>query len=142
MIDGVFSSEIYQILEKSLNAASWQHKLISNNIANINTPGYKTSEVVFKSKLKQILDAGEKTYLPLKLTHPNHIPVVPNFSIDKINPEIVTHTETSLRNDGNNVDIDREMAKLAENTTYYSSLAQLMTLKLGMLKNVISDGRR
>jgi flagellar basal-body rod protein FlgB len=142
MINGFFSSEIYQILEKSLNAAAQQHKLISNNIANVETPGFKTSEVVFQSKLREILDSKEKDYLPLKVTHPNHIPIIPDLKIEDIEPEIITRTETTSRNDGNNVDIDLEMSKLAENTTYYSTIAQLMTLKLSTLKDVITEGRR
>ncbi len=142
MIDGIFSSEIYQILEKSLNAASQQHKLISNNIANVDTPGYKTSEVVFQSKLQEILNNKEKNYLPLKITHPRHIPLLPDININNIEPEIITRAETTSRNDGNNVDIDIEMSKLAENTTYYSTLAQLMSLKLTMLKDAINEGRR
>lgn len=142
MINGFFSSEIYQILEKSLNAASQQHKLISNNIANVETPGFKTSEVIFQSKLREILDSKEKNYLPLKVTHPNHISIIPDLKIEDIEPEIITRTETTSRNDGNNVDIDLEMSKLAENTTYYSTIAQLITLKLSGLKDVITEGRR
>lgn len=142
MINGFFSSEIYQILEKSLNAASLQHKLISNNIANVETPGFKTSEVIFQSKLREILDSKEKDYLPLKVTHQNHITIVPDLKIEDIEPEIITRTETTSRNDGNNVDIDLEMSKLAENTTYYSTIAQLITLKLSGLKDVITEGRK
>ncbi len=142
MIDGILSSEIYQVLEKSLNAASMQHQMISNNISNVDTPGYKRAEVVFQSKLEQALGMKEKNYLPLTLTHRNHIPVVPGITVGSVNPEIVVNNETSMRPDDNNVDIDAEMAKMAENTAYYSSIAQLTSLKLGMLQSVISDGRK
>lgn len=142
MIDGIFASEIYQVLEKSLNSASLQHQMISNNISNVDTPGYKRSEVVFQSKLNEVLGMQDKSYLPLSVTHKNHISIVPNLTINDINPEIIVNSETSLRTDGNNVDIDFEMTKLAENTAYYSSLAQLTSLKLGTLQSVISDGRK
>ncbi|HPD18184.1 MAG TPA: flagellar basal body rod protein FlgB [Candidatus Goldiibacteriota bacterium] len=142
MLEGIFSSEIYQVLQKSLNAASLQHQIISNNIANVDTPGFKRSEVVFQNKLEQVLGLQEKNYLPLTLTHKNHIPVVPELTIDKINPEIVTKTETSLRTDKNNVDIDFEMSRMAENTAYYSSIAQLTSLKLKELISAITEGRR
>ncbi len=142
MIEGIFSSEIYQVLEKSLNAASLQHQMISNNIANVDTPGFKRSEVVFQNKLEQVLGLKEKNYLPLMITHKNHIPIVPELTINDINPEIVTKTETSLRTDENNVDIDFEMSKMAENTAYYSSLAQLTSLKLKELISAITEGRR
>jgi len=137
MVDGIISSEIYQILEKSLNAASLQQQMTGNNIANVNTPGYKRSEVVFRSKLDQVLNGMEKSYLPLTVTNKNHISIVPEMTIDSVNPEIITSTETSSRNDGNNVDIDIEMSKMAENTAYYSSLAQLTSMKLSMLSEVI-----
>ncbi len=142
MLDGILSSEIYQVLEKSLNASALQQQMISNNIANVDTPGYKRSEVVFKSKLDEIISGKDKTYLPLMITHTNHIPIVRELNLETLQPEIVANTETSLRNDGNNVDIDNEMAQLAENTAYYSSLAQLTSGKLGLLQTVITDGRR
>lgn len=138
MIDAIFSSDTMKILEKSLNAASLQHQLITNNIANVDTPGFKASEVVFQSKLQQALDKTQDDYLRLKLTNKNHIPIVPEMTINNVEPEIVTRTETSLRTDDNNVDIDSEMSKMAENTVYYSTLSELMSLKLGMLKNVIT----
>ena len=72
----------------------------------------------------------------------NGISVGDAIKITEVEPEIVTKTETSLRNDKNNVDIDSEMTQLAENTAYYSTIAQLTSLKLGMLQNVVTDGRR
>lgn len=142
MLEGFYTSEIYRVLEKSLNAASLQHQMISNNIANVDTPGFKRSEVVFQNKLEQVLGLKKKNYLPLMITHENHIPIVLDITIDEINPEIITKTETSLRTDENNVDIDFEMSKMAENTAYYSALAQLTSLKLKELISVITEGRR
>jgi len=138
MIDAIFSSDTMKILEKSLNAASLQHQLITNNIANVDTPGFKASEVVFQSKLQEVLDKTQGDYLKLKLTNKNHIPIVPEVTVNNLEPQIVTRTETSLRTDDNNVDIDSEMSKMAENTIYYSTMAELLSLKLGMLKNVIT----
>ncbi|HNZ28895.1 MAG TPA: flagellar basal body rod protein FlgB [Candidatus Goldiibacteriota bacterium] len=142
MLEGIFSSEVYQVLEKSLNASSLQHKMISNNIANVNTPGFKRSEVVFQSKLSEILDKKDKEFLPLSVTNINHIPSGTDFTLAQLQPEVVTNSETSLRTDDNNVDIDYEMAKMAENTTNYSTLAQLMSLKISGLKTAITEGGR
>jgi len=142
MLIGIFSRELYQVLEKSLNASSLQHKMISNNIANVNTPGFKRSEVVFQSKLSEILDKKDKEFLPLSVTNINHIPSGTDFTLAQLQPEVVTNSETSLRTDDNNVDIDYEMAKMAENTTNYSTLAQLMSLKISGLKTAITEGGR
>ncbi|HDQ25936.1 MAG TPA: flagellar basal body rod protein FlgB [bacterium] len=142
MIDGILSGEIYQILEKSMNASSLQHTAITNNISNVDTPGYKRSEVVFQSKLEQVLYGRGKEYMPLALTHKNHIDIFPRLTINEIKPEIIANNEMSSRQDGNNVDIDAEMAKLAQNTAYYSTIAGLVSLKLSSLQDVIHDGRR
>jgi len=142
MIEAVFSSEIYQILEKSLNASAMQHQMISNNISNVDTPGFKRSEVVFQSKLNEALGLAEKQEMPLYLTHVNHIPISPKITVQNVQPEIIVNNETSLRPDGNNVDVDSEMTKMAENTAYYSALAQITSLKLSGLQSVISDGRK
>ena len=142
MLDGILSSDIYQVLEKALNASSMQHQVISNNIANVNTPGFKASEVVFQNKLDRVLNSREVNYMPLKVTHSSHIPIEENMTLDMIRPEIITRNETAMRNDDNNVDIDTEMAKMAENTAYYSSLAQITSTKIAGLRSVITDGRQ
>jgi flagellar basal-body rod protein FlgB len=141
MLDGILSGEIYQVLDKAMNAAAMQQQMISNNIANVDTPGYKRSEVVFQSKLDALISGKDKTFLPLTVTDKNHIPLVKEMSLSTVEPEIITNTETSLRNDGNNVDIDSEMAKMAENTTYYASMAQLTSAKISTLLHVITDGK-
>ncbi|MEI7640428.1 MAG: flagellar basal body rod protein FlgB [bacterium] len=142
MIDAIFSGETIKILEKALNASALQQQMLSNNIANVDTPGYKTSEVVFQNKLKDIINkTADKDFLELKVTDKRHISLAGDVSIDTIQPQIITRTETSMRTDENNVDIDMEMAKLSENTVYYSTLAQLTSMKLSGLKNVIKEGR-
>jgi flagellar basal-body rod protein FlgB len=59
-----------------------------------------------------------------------------------VEPEVVTRAETTLRSDGNNVDLDSEIVKLSQNQLLYRSLAQLMTMKLAQLRSVINEGRR
>jgi flagellar basal-body rod protein FlgB len=141
MLDGILSGEVYQVLEKAMNAAAMQQQMISNNIANVDTPGFKGSEVVFQSKLDALISGKDKAFLPLMVTDKNHIPLVQEMSIDKLEPQVVTNTDTSLRNDGNNVDIDSEMSKMAENTTYYAAMAQLTSAKITSLLHVITDGK-
>lgn len=142
MIDGILSGELYKVLEKALNASSMQQRAIGNNIANVNTPGFKASEVVFQNKLDRVINSREADYLPIKTTHEKHIPIEEVMTLDMIRPEIITRNETAMRNDDNNVDIDAEMAKMAENTAYYSALAQITSAKLEGLRRAISEGRQ
>jgi flagellar basal-body rod protein FlgB len=59
-----------------------------------------------------------------------------------IRPQVVINKNTALRNDGNNVDIDNEMAQLTKNTLKYNSIVQLVMKEFSILKNIINEGRR
>ncbi|HWQ62626.1 MAG TPA: flagellar basal body rod protein FlgB, partial [Negativicutes bacterium] len=113
MVKSILSSPQETVLEQALGAAALRHKVIANNIANVNTPGFKKSDVVFEDKLAAAMTGKP---LPMARTHAGHLP---GRQGDAFTPAVVTDTTTSLRTDGNNVDIDAEMANVAKNTLYY-----------------------
>lgn len=139
MLDKLLSGGSIGILEKSLAASSLRQRVISNNIANVNTPGFKKSDVIFEDLLQQAL--SEQPMLQQTCTHENHLSKTFS-SVEQVQPQVATSTATAIRNDGNNVDIEAEMASVAKNNLYYNSLAQLMSKKLGALKTVINQGGR
>lgn len=127
-----------KLLEKALDAAWLKNEAISNNIANVNTPGYKKSDVKFGDELAgaaaefQIGSLKkEKDFLPIG----NDIKDIPA-------PEVVQDSFTSARQDGNNVDIDVEMAELAKNTIKYNALITQLSKQYGFIKMAINEGRR
>ena len=121
------------MLEKYLDLASVKHKLISGNIANVSTPGYKSKDIDFQGELKKAI--GKKDGLKMTVTNPNHIR--PGQSDD--GPKIIT--DNSGQSNGiNNVNIDKEMADLAQNQLTYTLGARLMTLKFQGLKKAIKGG--
>ncbi|MGQ9674960.1 MAG: flagellar basal body rod protein FlgB [Chloroflexota bacterium] len=127
-------------LKMALDGLSLRQQVTSNNIANVDTPGFKGGEVNFEAQLRRALrrdGAGA-----LKVTHPAHFAFAgeSQSAIDK--PLVTQSNNLTLRNDGNNVDIEREMAKLAETTITYSAVSQQMAAKLSLLKSIISEGRR
>lgn len=135
MLDRSFGN--IKILEKSLNAAWLRNEAISNNIANVNTPGYKRENVEFESILKDsLMNLGVEG----KLTHEKHIPLG-NLGIDHIAPVMNKDFSSKYRRDGNNVNIDVEMANLAKNTIRYNMMAQRISGKFNKLKQIIKDGR-
>lgn len=136
MLKALFSSPSVSVLEQGLNAASLRHKVVSNNIANVNTPGFKKSEVIFEDLLQEQLGGGR---LPLAITNGNHLN---GKSRSGSEPIVNTVTETSFRTDGNNVDIDVEMANLAKNNIYYNALATQLNKNFANLKSAINEGRR
>lgn len=127
------------VLTKSMDGSALKQRVTSNNIANINTPEYKRQYVDFESRLRDAinndLDANSKLYR----THEKHFPM--NTSIDKIQPNIKTDKSTSLREDGNNVDLDMELAELAENTIRYNTLTETAIKKYSGIKNAVRGGR-
>ncbi|GAB3793939.1 flagellar basal body rod protein FlgB [Virgibacillus kimchii] len=122
-----------QKLENSLAFASAKNQSISNNIANVDTPNYKAKNVVFKDVLNNEITNGMEP----KRTHERHLP----FSNTSASPYSVTvQHNTSYNHNGNNVDIDREMAELAKNQIYYQALIDRMNGKLGSIQTVIRGG--
>lgn len=127
------------LLEKSLNASWARNEVISQNLANVDTPNYKRKDVTFEEYLNDSLDSKR---LEGNTTDERHIPIK-SKNTDKIKPEITQdNSDTSMRIDGNNVDIDSEMAYLAKNTIQYNSLIQMINSNYSRIKNVISEGRR
>lgn len=130
-----FNTKTAQILERSLDASSLRHKVLANNIANVDTPNFKRSDISFDSALQSYLDDDS---IPIKgmVTHPRHIPIgVHSFS--QIQPEIVAEDSTTYNNNGNNVDIDSEMTQLAQNQIKYNALIQQINGHFAKLRNAI-----
>lgn len=128
-MNGLFGSNVFRVTETGLDAAAYKHQVISDNISNVDTPGFKRSEVVFEDILQQAagdsgLDSGT------------------TFTIGSdARPYVYQANDTSMRLDGNNVDMDAESAKLAENTLYYDGLTRLISSKFSGLRNAIKEGR-
>lgn len=136
MLNSILKSNQISILEKALSAASLRHKTISDNIANVNTPGFKKSEVSFEEQLELAMNTKSS---PIARTHERHLPIKSGLNVE---PTINTITTTSYRSDGNNVDIDSEMAALAKNSIYYDAIAQQVNKYFASIKSAINEGRR
>lgn len=131
----LFENRVIGLLARALDAAALRQRVIADNIANTNTPGFKRSEVRFEEELRRALRTDR---LPLVTTHPRHIG---GRDPGDIRPEVVTERHTSVRADGNNVDMEREMVELVANTIAYRTAAQLLATKFDGLRYVINGGR-
>ena len=139
MFNRIFDSAPGNLLEKALKGSSLRHKVISNNIANINTPGYKRMEVSFESELAAAATnaASDRTSAAMTRTHAKHL--LPTS--EAIAPSrIRTIEDTSLRTDGNNVDVDAEMAAMTKNQIYYSAITQRISGYYTNIKSAIKGG--
>jgi len=125
-------------MEKALDASLARNDTISQNLANIDTPMYKRKDVAFEQYLNESLN---KNNLEGNLTDKRHI-AINSKDIDKIQPTVTDDkSDVSMRIDGNNVDVDSEMAYLAKNTIKYNALIQLINSNFSKIKNVIREGK-
>lgn len=129
----LFSNTI-STLENGLNYSSLKQKVISQNIANEATPGYKAKDVSFKETLQMTVNQS----LAANRTNNRHF----DFKVsESSNQGIVTRKNVSFNENGNSVDIDNEMADLATNQIYYNALIDRMSGKFSSLQNVIRGGK-
>jgi flagellar basal-body rod protein FlgB len=137
MADITIGDRTTQSLVSALDGLSTRQRVINNNIANINTPGFKASEVSFAGQLAQAMDNGAT--LKLKSTDPGHL-AEENGS--DVSPQIKTQSSTTQRLDGNNVDLEKEMVSLTETVLQYQAVSKLVSRRLAMTRTVIYEGKR
>ena len=115
------------LIGRSLDIRTSRHKVLSSNIANSGTSNYISKEIPFQKILDRSI--GYASSLDLKRTHPGH------FQMD-------LQTEVEMQSTGEEVNIDQEMAKLAENNLMFQAGVQALIKKLEALKATILEGGR
>jgi flagellar basal-body rod protein FlgB len=131
-------------LGESLDIRLVEHNVIAGNIANADTPGYKPKELDFSKAMAAAVQAGAGE--GLAATDPHHMgpggSVMGGESRASAAADALVRdgTGTSPSIDGNQVDLDRAMAGLAENSLQYGASAKAAGKKLAILRYVVSDG--
>ena len=118
LLDGIFGPHVNN-LSRSMKQASLRQDLLSENLANVNTPGYKRKDIDFGIELERA-----KTSL-----------------IDKKHGGFIKKNEGGLRRDGNSVDLESEVANMAETEFRYRLLTDMTNRYFTGLKSVIREGR-
>ena len=141
MLAQIMDSTNLNYLPRAMTAASMRQEVVANNIANVNTPNFRKSNLEFEEMLAREI-YGEKVpegQLQMVRTHDKHLPFKPL----KVHaePKIVEDNTTLMRVDHNNVDIDIEMATLAKNQIYYNSLANQLGGYVSKMRNAITSGQ-
>jgi len=124
-------------LQTSIGMRQLRQSITSSNIANAETPGYQSQKLDFEKSLERALDLDGLR--GVSTSHENHMTVGGHTS--KVKPEIYSDPNGAVNNDGNSVDLEKEMATLAENAIMYKAAMQLINKKLAALKYAASEGR-
>ena len=128
MSDDLFSKTI-SLLGNAAGYRVDRHNLLTSNLANIQTPGYKTKDISFEQQLQAALP--DRNQMQLARTSARHLPVYD--ATGKIRPQIVS---------GGEVDLDKQMARLTENNLLYTALVQLLGGKYRLIRETIEQGGR
>ena len=128
-MDKLFGKTV-DMLSTMLDYQARSHKLITSNIANIDTPGYKPRDLIFQKELNEQME-GEKG-MQLNNTHEKHLPR---------NDARVDQGEYEVVNSGEVVSIDNEMVNLAENNLMYNLSVELLARKFKGLNTVLREAK-
>ena len=131
----LFDNNSNILLGKMLDSAALKQRVISANVANISTPGYRKLGVSFDEKLEKAMRPELKNMIK---TRPGHLPDT-NF-LKEIEPEVVM-IENGYWNGINNVNIDEEMVELAENQLAFNTAAKLLSENFTRLRTAIRGKR-
>ena len=133
----VIDDRIITLLEKSMDLRSLRQTLIASNIANAETPGYKTVDLSFKKALKASMSEEAR-----KRSGTSGLEGPERTGGDLIRKEKFLHLVKGLKSrpDGNNVDMDREMLELWKNTSGYNLSTQLLMAKFRLLTQAVKGG--
>jgi flagellar basal-body rod protein FlgB len=116
------------LIQKNLDAVWLRKETIANNIANNETPGYKSKYVEFEQQLKNALNRSvSKDSLQKEL--------------ENIKPKILQNDNTTAKEDGNNVDLDAENIEMARTQLQYEYLIRVLNTQMNNIKYAINGGK-
>ena len=124
-------------LSTTINMRLMKQNLISSNIANAETPGYHAKKIDFENALARAIDIDGLR--GMSTSSGDHF-AVGGGTMMNMRPDIYDNPEGAMSNDGNTVDLEREMSNLAENTLIHKAALQLINKKLAQLKYA-TEGR-
>lgn len=124
------------LLRQVLNLHAFRQSVIAANIANVDTPGYQSFDVIYADKLRAYVAMGSGGG-PAR-THPGHLPDGHRDRV--VEPVVVTLQSGAFGSVAEGVDIDQEMTKLSEVSLLYEAAAQLLAKKFQILKYTIDGG--
>ncbi|HPD97752.1 MAG TPA: flagellar basal body rod protein FlgB [Synergistales bacterium] len=130
----MFRDDLWVIQKAGASGLAKRFRAVADNLANINTPGYSRKEVFFEDRLREAMD-GKTSLSPARVSATEKRHIDPDHKPDLEGIVLETRAENeSCRIDGNSVDPEIEMAKLARTRMAYNSVMKLMAKRAEMIK--------
>ncbi|MCB9253890.1 MAG: flagellar basal body rod protein FlgB [Bdellovibrionaceae bacterium] len=127
----LFDSTI-NVLSTAMDLYMVRHNVITDNIANAETPGFKARRVEFEQELKNTMEKEKQGVIDAEGGVER--------SLSSVNPIVYEDPNSEVGQDRNSVDMDREMAMLKKNEVKYNAATQSVIRKFSLLKFAISEG--
>lgn len=128
------------LLEKGMDVAVERRKVIADNMANVDVPHFKRSEVSFEAQLRRALDHAEyvaRNEVPAKMTDSKHIPFFRSMNYQDVGARKHLDYLSTMRNDGNNVDPEHEVGEALKNQLAYQAYTTAINNNFKMLNIVL-----
>lgn len=126
-------------LTASANLRLQRQNVTAANIANAETPGYKAQKLDFEDALARAID--HEGLGKMHVSDKEHF-MMGQGAISRVSADVYDNPEINMTNDGNTVDLEREMATLSENSILYKAALQLINKKLGAMRYAVTEGSR
>ena len=130
-----FHDQTFEAVQAYMSRLSQRQQIVASNLANIDTPGYKTKDISFYATMQDLLSDD---FGGLKVSRPEH---VGEWTPLPKEAQIFEVQGLPSRSDNNNVDLDKEMLKLSQTSFGYSLMAQIVRDKLHVIASSINEGR-
>jgi len=129
-----FQNQTLDAMEAYMSRLTQRQQIVTSNLANIDTPGYKTKDISFHATMQDLLSEDS---VKMQTTHPEH-----NQNMIQVFPQTQVFEVQGLpsREDQNNVDLDTELLKLSETSFAYSLITQMVRHKFGIISTAIHEG--
>ncbi len=137
-MSGVFD-KTQKALGAAINFRLLKQNVLNSNVANAETPGYKAKKLDFEEALSRAID--NENLGKMHVSNPDHF-MMGQGAISRARADVYDNPDVVVSNDGNTVNLEREMAELAENTILYRAAVKLMNKKLAAMKYAVSEGGR
>jgi flagellar basal-body rod protein FlgB len=130
----ILNKPAFNQLERSLDASTLRQRVIADNVANVDTPYFKRSEVRFEELLQQEMNG---TSFEGYRTDPRHFYIGRPIT-SSVQPQIVRDNQSTVNNNLNNVDIDSEMSLMAKNQLRYNVMVQQVSSEIKKARTAIA----
>lgn len=142
-IEGIFNNTI-TLLGKSIDLRAKNQNLIASNIANAETPNFVPKTLAFEQELQGALANRQDGQRPSHAPHPRHIPVRgagAGTALQSVTGRVVETPASTPGKDGNAVELENEMGRMAENQVMFNASVQMLTKKFEGLRTAIREGK-